>query len=223
MARVIANQRNIWGRQNGAEPQRADLWVVDFSLALQGLSGVVVNGTPMTPGSTATPYVPPRLATYHAASVALPELKIRPEQIKRDSRPYQVPSWDDPCEAVRINFILDSFKPGGAVVSPYRSDIYQMLDVWRMVTRAGRGPMSKEFSITLDANYRIDYAFDVRLMLLRPASTPDTDANDLEFSLQLRLVNCWLSTFRLSELSYDGTKVSQLEATFYTEDIRQET
>jgi hypothetical protein len=97
-----------------------------------------------------------------------------------------------------------------------------MLDVWRMAVRAGRGPMSSEFSITLDANYRIDYAFDVRLMLMRPSSDPDPKSNDLEFSLQLRLVNCWLSGFKLTELTYESTKVAQLDATFYTEDIRQE-
>lgn len=243
MSRVITNQNNLWGKQSGIEPQRSDLWIVDFSLALTGLSGAanvsglasVVNGrtgaSSMNSG-VPVPYVPPAIPTYYASSVTLPDLKIRSEAVRRDSRSYPMPSWDESLEPVRINFLLDCFKPGGAFKTPYQSDIYQMLDVWRAVVRAGRGSVSSEYSITLDNNYRIDYAFDLRVMMMRASSAPSLNpdasdpalivSNDLEFSLQLRLVNCWLSSFRVSELNYEGAKMVQIEALFHAEDIRQE-
>lgn len=236
MARIIDNQINPWGRQQGPDLQRSDLWVIDFNQALVGLANAANSGDLMTSGLD-TPFLPTKLATYFAKSVALPDLKVKSEPIRRDSRAYPMPSWDEPLEPVRIIFWLDSFGPGRAGVDPYRSDIYQMLNVWRAVVRAGRGSMSSEFAITLDGNYSMDYAFDVRVLLMRASSNPTVNGtatatanrtvpssimNDLEYSLQLRMVNCWLSSFRVSELDYEGTKFVQLDTTFYAEDIRQE-
>ena len=245
MARIIDNQANIWGKQLGADGQRSDLWVVDFNQALSGLANVAgmasltstVKNTPAMSSGLAVPYVPPKLATYFANTVSLPELKLKSEPIRRDSRPYPMPSWDEPLDPIRMVFWLDCFRPGGSAINPYRSDIYQMLDVWRAIVRAGRNSMSSEYALTLDGNYRINYAYDVRVLLMRPSSNPTVNAvstttanaavvssvmNDLEFSTQFRLVNCWLGSFKLSELSYEAAKIIQLETVFYAEDIRQE-
>lgn len=235
MARVIDNQTNIWGRQNGPDPQRSDLWVIDFNLALFGLGRVLADANTMTPDITAS--VPSKLASYFASAVAMPELKIRPEVVRRDSRPYQMPGMDEPLDPIRILFLLDCFKPGGAFSTPYQSDIYRMLNAWRAVVRAGRGSMSSEFALALDDNFQIDYAFDVRVLFLRGSTKPTLSKggaitanqaisssvmNDLEISLQLRLVNCWLGSFKITELSYEGNKMAQIETTFYAEDIRQD-
>ncbi len=227
MARVIDNQTNIWGRQQTIDSQRADLWVADFTQALSGLASVIIDSNVLG-NNVSLPFVPPKLASYYVRVMGLPELRVRPDVVRRDSRPYQMPSWDDPCEAVRMTFLLDCFQPG-KVFNPYRSDVYQMLDVWRAVVRAGRGGMSTEYAITLDNNYRIDYAHDIGLNLLRPdvpefnpnVTTSDAVTNDLQYSLQLKLVNCWLAGFRLEEVSYEGSKFLHIEATFYTEDVRQ--
>ncbi len=72
-----------------------------------------------------------------------------------------MPGFDEPCDAVKIVFILDS--PGPETSSL----IYRVLDQWRQVVRAGRGTMSKGNDILLDANYRIDYAFNINVFLLR--------------------------------------------------------
>ncbi len=232
MARIIDNQINPWGKQQGPELQRSDLWVIDFNQALTGLARAANSSDLMTSGLD-TPFLPTKLATYFAKSVALPDLKIRSEPIRRDARPYPMPSWDEPLEPVRIVFWLDAFGPGHTGVDPFRSDIYQMLNVWRAVVRAGRGSMSSEFAITLNGNYSIDYAFDVRVLMMRASSRPTLNSalnttneqavmNDLEYSLQLRMVNCWLGAFRVSELDYEGAKIVQLDTTFYAEDIRQE-
>lgn len=227
MARVIDTQTNPWGRQQGVDPQRSDLYVVDFTQALSGLASVV-NDNNVIGNNVALPFVPPKLASYFVMAVNLPELRIRPEMVRRDSKPYMMPSWDEPCDAVRMTFILDCFTQG-KVFDPYRSDLYQMLESWRAVVRAGRGGMSTEFAIALDNNYRIDYAYDIGVNLLRPdipqveAGTTSSDfvSNDLQFSLQLKLVNCWLSSYKLSELNYESARVLQIETVFYAEDIRQ--
>lgn len=253
MARVIDNQANMWGRSYGAEAQRSDLWIVDFRDVLQLLSASILQGSAMSKG-VAEPYIPPKLATYHAQSVTLPDLKVRAEAIRRDSRPYQTPSWDEALEAITFSFILDCWKAGKSyAVDPYRSDIYQMLDVWRAVVRAGRGAMSGEYAITLDANYRIDYKADVRVNLMRGVApqvittgnavpltlgisrdneaalaqvieaSGNTIVNDLAWSMKFTLINCWLASFKLSDLNYEAAQVVKLTATLYADDIQQQT
>jgi hypothetical protein len=253
MGRIV-DQTNPWGKT--VDAQRSDLWFIDFNQALSGLNQVMSSTAQLSTG-LAAPYVPPKLAHYFPSSVVLPDLKVRPDMIRRDSRPYNTPSYDEPLDAIRINFILDSNRTGLPNLSPYRSDVYQMLDVWRACVRAGRGGMSTEYAITLDGNYRIDYAFDVALYLLTPTipaasgianiqtagftsnvksglsgiqAAINTAANqtksgmlngDLIISMQYRLVNCWLASFKLSDLNYEGAKVSQIEAIFYADDIAQ--
>jgi hypothetical protein len=263
VSRVIDNQTNLWGRTSGLEAQRSDFWIVDFKDALAGLNLSILYSKPMTDGLAAF-YLPPKLQSYFAQSVTLPELKVRAEPIRRDSRAYPTPAWEEALEPITMTFILDSYTSGAtgtANRSPYKSDIYQMLDGWRMVVRAGRGPMSGESSIRLNTDYRIDYCFDVRLLLLRGCSNPrvyDTAAgqkalmtasalagafgfstlqtvgeavsnyaadnsviNDLEFSMEYRLVNCWLGGFKISDLSYEAAKIVTLSTTFYADDIQQ--
>ena len=209
------------------DAQRSDLWVVDFSTAITGLNG---NFTERT--------LAPKLAAYTSRSVTLPELKTKSDQVRRDSRPYQMPSWDEPLDAIGMTFTLDSHKSTGDNADPYSSDLYQLLTMWRVSVRAGRGAMSKETEVPqLNAKYRVDYAFDVGVRLLRGCSNPtavDTVnsnsaaydptvdspvVNDLEFSMQLVLVKCWLGGFKMSELSYDDSKPVTISATFYAEDI----
>lgn len=257
MARIIDTQTNQWGRYQGADPQRSDLWVVDFTQALKGIKAVL-NSTGQMSTGLAIPYVPPTLASYYAYSVALPDLKVKPDTFRRDARAYQMPSWDEPCDTVRMTFLLDCHRFNAPNLSPYRSDIYQMLDTWRACVRAGRGSLSNEYAMTLDGNYRIDYAFDIQLSLLtgtipavsavRGIATANANPSifgtgiggliaginnaasagqaallngDLIVSMQYRLANCWLASFRLSELSYEGTKLVQLDTIFYSEDIQQ--
>lgn len=262
MSRVIDNQMNPWGKRQGVEAQRSDLWIVDFKDALEKLNQSLLRSEDMTPG-LATFYLPPKLSSYFVQNVVLPDLKTRAEPIRRDSRAYPTPSWDEALEPISMTFILDCFTPGAngtANRSPYKSDVYQMLDGWRAVVRAGRGPMSSEYSIRLNADYRIDYAFDVRLLLLRGSDPQVVDTgpaqvliqqgnalaglfgystvqtvgeafssavgansiiNDLQFSMQYRLVNCWLGSFKLSELNYEGARIVTLATTFYADDIQQ--
>jgi hypothetical protein len=151
VARVIQYQRNPWGAQaglGGEEPQRSDLWIVDLSSPLRGISTQLNVNLPPIP-------------SYFAQSVSLPELRVRPDVVRRDSRPYNMPSWDDPLDPVKISFILDAAESGVS------SRIYSVLDAWRSLVRAGRGKMSKESTVVLNENYRIDFQFNITVMLLK--------------------------------------------------------
>jgi hypothetical protein len=140
VARVIAQQSNPWVVSapdgGGLDPQRTDLWGISMEQASKGLSTMLGQAVLDIP-------------TYYAQSLVWPELKIKPDQIRRDSRPYNMPSFDEPLDPVRITFIMDA--------APNSSRIYWFLDRWRQVVRAGRGAMSNENTIPLNANYRIDY------------------------------------------------------------------
>lgn len=147
MARII-EQRNVWGRTKGQEPQRLDLWALDMTSAVQQIAEQLGLQLPDIPG-------------YFASTVALPEQRVQNEIVRRDSRPYQMPGWDVPLEPVRVNFIVD------ANMDSEQSIIYQVLDAWRTLVRAGRGGMSTENSVNLNQNYRVDYNFDIMVYLLR--------------------------------------------------------
>lgn len=168
MSRVIANQTNPWGRQTGEtgniDAQRSDLWVVDMTAAVQGVSdqlGVHLDAVP----------------AYFAQSVSFPELRVKSDAIRRDSMPYQTPSWDDPPDMCKINFILEA-------AGVNNSTVYNLMDKWRAVTRAGRGAASTELSIPLNANYSITYAFDIRVMLLKGSYSAVSAAQQQQFQQQ---------------------------------------
>jgi hypothetical protein len=151
VARVVQNQRNPWGAQaglGGEEAQRSDLWIVDLSSPLRGISAQLNVNMPPIP-------------SYFAQSVSLPELRVKADQFRRDSRPYNMPGFDDPPDPVKINFILDAAEDGVS------SRIYSVMDAWRSLVRAGRGAMSKESTVVLNENYRIDFQYNINLLLLK--------------------------------------------------------
>jgi hypothetical protein len=153
--RIIST--NPWGKN--LEAQRSDYWAIDMGTAITVL-------TP-TLGLQKT-------HQFYASSVQLPELAINAEVVRRDSRPYNYPSWDAPLSPVRIAFIhnVSTTKEGDV----RRSEIYQLLNTWRQRVRAGRGGMSSEPEVTLDANFKAPrFRFDITVKL--GCGYPLKDAN----------------------------------------------
>ena len=168
--------------------------------------------------------------SYFAQSVSLPELAVKAEPVRRDSRAYNMPSWDEPLGTTRITFLVDA-------QTRFSSRIYRLLDSWRMLARAGRGSVGTESSVILNPNYRINYAFTIMLSLLcgglsaaASAATLDEAAadflggsfhidNDLQYSGQYLLENAWLGSFKMGDLSYEGAKSATIEATFYADNV----
>ena len=156
--------KNQWGVQGGQNPQRADLWQADLASVITNLN----RSDPFNPQLQNLPrYVP--------CAVSLPELKIKPEPYRRDSRSYQMPSVDEPLDPVRISFIMDD---GGFINRQNNdisaSEIYRVMDVWRRVSRAGRGALGSELFLVLDANYTVAFRFSIYLYLCRGNSLPSS-------------------------------------------------
>lgn len=160
MPRIRSNVKNMWGKAEGADPQRADLWQVDLTSVVNGVSKALNRTVPTIP-------------TYFAASVNLPDLKVKAEPIMRDSRPYMMPSWDEPLDAVEIMFHMDD---AGLTNTPEsvvpQSLIYKTLDMWRRLVRAGRGPLGSEREFRPLFNYTFEYAFPISLYLLKGYGLP---------------------------------------------------
>lgn len=161
MARDLATikQNNLWGKAAdnglGLEPQRNDLYVLDFTTAQQGVAQAANQ----------------RLADVlpqFVRSISLPELRTRADPIRRDSVPFQMPSWDDPLDPVKVTFLLDTSNEDD------KSAVIQFLDAWLALSRAGRGSRFQGYTstgwLTLDSNYRVNCFFNLNLFLLRGAA-----------------------------------------------------
>lgn len=244
-------QRNLWGRQSdvqasdlGLEPQRNDLYMVDFDNALKNVNAVSKkNLAPVMP--------------HYVRSCTLPEQRTKSEPIRRDSLAYNMPSWDDPLDPVKLVFLMETS-------SGRSSKVIQFLDTWLALTRAGRGSRANGYYepdwLTLNSAYSIDFRFNVNLHFLRGASTTSnfvqdntvsavTSANqvtptatsitaagnalnatigatvnnqgssgvnsNLVLHTTYVLKNAWLAAYKISDFNYAENSLINVETTFY--------
>lgn len=162
MARDITtiSQTNLWGKQSdtgmGLEPQRTDLYLVDFKTARQNVAKAAnVSLADILP--------------QYVRSITLPEIRTKADPVRRDSIPFQMPSWDDPLDPVKLVFLLDTHDQDDT------SNVIQFLDAWLALTRVGRGSRFLGYTanpgwMTLNANYTVDFMFSVYVYLLRGAA-----------------------------------------------------
>lgn len=250
----IRDIKNMWGVTGGENPQRADLWQLDMQDVVDG-----INDTPGL-GTSILPSIP----RYYTVSLDLPELKVRGEMVRRDSRPYTMPGHDEALDPVRIVFYIDDGFTGAASRPEDipKSKIYSLLDTWRALVRAGRGALGSEQSITLNADYTIIFRFPITIYLLRgydlqnsagasqlalsqardamalfgpqfnatssalgaassSLGTLSAISGGLEIASAYRLENCWLSSFKIGQLSYEGSKSAVLDVVLHAENILQ--
>jgi hypothetical protein len=206
------NAINPWGKS--LDPQRADLWMVNLDSVVDALNQ---DGTKATSGLNG-------LTQFYVTSVELPDLVITPEMIPRDSRPYNVPSFDGPIGPVHMCFIHDANEP--VINGVTGSLIYNLLQAWRARVRVGRGGMSTEDVPRLDANYRpLPFQFDIFLRFLKGQhftedAVPDFDTEpNLVMSSGYVLKNAWLGNLKLQAASYETSAIHKIDATLYVEDI----
>jgi len=242
-------QQNLWGvadTVNGLEPQRSDLFYVDFSTAAKGVS-------------KAANIVVREIKPHYIRSVTLPEIRTKAEPIRRDSVAANMPSWDDPLDAVKVSFLLDTNDRDDT------STVVEFLDGWLALTRAGRGSRTGGYVnqlgwLSLNSKYTIDFRFDVVIRLLRGATATDSAsgaaaqfqqnvanqyqqavvANRFLNSLAAteaskvyneqvwsklvdhqayRFVSAWLGSYKMSDLNYNESGLVSVEATFYVDDV----
>ena len=218
-------QSNPWGVT--AEVQRADLWRINFSNVLGKLRAYQL----FTNGEFCG--IDPE---FYAQSLVLPAQTVRPEVVRRDSRPYNMPSWDEPLDAIRLTLLAD-VGTRRQENSGFTSEVVKLFTAWRALVRSGRGGMSLEDSFALSGvNFSVAdismvslYAFDIPVYLLKggiPDSTGDRttavdSSTDLDDSTTLKLVSAWLSSIQFGELSHVNGGPLSLSLTLYADDILQ--
>jgi hypothetical protein len=232
VSRTNGWQVNQWGKT--LEAQRSDLWLVDLDPVVKAFRTAELFNDQEDFYGTDT--------SFYATAVSLPELKVSPDVIRRDSRPYNMPGCDDPLEAIRVTFIHDVGTTDSGGGGGFRSEIMKILTIWRAIVRAGRGGMSVEDSFILNAYYSTMtqvggvnqplHAHNIPIYFLKGAGTPGKeidkpttsnreldDATLLETSTKYVLQSAWLSSFKISDLSYDKSSNVTVTATFYADDI----
>lgn len=239
----LASQKNCWGTttEEGLEPQRNDLWLVDLSEVVKGLDKLRLF---YKVGVSNAPVFLPQFVQ----SVTLPEQKIKAEVFRRDSVPFNLPSWDEPLDATKIVFLLDTQERVN------QSVVLAIMKAWTLAVRAGRGNRTDgpyattKNSVTLDATFRYDYAFSVRIALLRGGKGETTEPNDaqmvqmntptkrtqgqqkarpltqisrLQYSGNWLLKDAWLGGWKMSDLNYTTSGLVTVEATLYAESLEE--
>lgn len=200
----INDQKNVWGKT--LEPNRSDLWQVDFTQVLAGLK------------TTSFP------VHHYATAVILPRQAVKPQEVKEGGVPVLYPSWDEPLSEVKIDFVHDI---GQSKTDVYASQVYAMLTEWHKRVRSGRPG-----GHALNANYKFDFAFDLTVKLLKGSGDvvgsleigedPTylfQDITALEVSAQYTLKNAWLSGFQISDLNYDKAGVVTINACLFAHSI----
>lgn len=244
---TTVKQTNLWGKQSstaadiGLEPQRNDLFMIDFTNAAKNVA--VVSKVAIAP-----------ILPQYVRSCTIPELRTKADPIRRDSLPYNMPSWDDPLDAIKIVFLMETS-------TQTTSNVVAFLDAWLAISRAGRGSRANGYYkqlgwLTLNANYTIDFRYDVSLYLLRGASLSNNFAqsnvtstatvtpsgasitaagNRLNATIGARInplggastnlvqhstyifKNMWLGAYKMSDLNYAENGLVTVDATFYAD------
>jgi len=231
---------NPWG--HGEEVLRKDLWVLDL--------GNVISELINNPATRQLNLTQLKRAYYFAISIGLPELSISPETYRRDSRPYSYPGWDGPASSIKVAFWHE--RSLNKTDDVRQSAMYQLLSLWRMAARSGRGPMSGEPSVPLTPKFLpYPYRFDVPVSFVSgldlddvreedlegkitsgiPTFNPETgeqssttlELGGLEVTARYVLKKAWLSSLQLGDLTYVGTADGHvINATLQVEGLLQQ-
>jgi hypothetical protein len=245
---TVKDIKNLWGSEGSSlEPQRTDLWALNFS-------------------SVHTKHlrdrVPKVLPPYFPTAFSPPERRILPEPYRENNQAVMRPGYDVPLGLFRVTFILDAPILGDFSV------VQDFIDAWYSLVQSGR-EMSfngRKSTFVLNSDYTFpQYEFDIVLCLLRGLkpfemekfnalqqvayanrqnqSTVNNTASALSGShsldVSLRhegsgqpesvyglpvssyylIKGAWPFTQKLSELTYEGSRVATLEVDFAARDF----
>lgn len=187
----------MWGSQGQINPQRGDLWIVDFSQVVRGINIQISESLVDTDIPALTSAVEP----YYISSVSMPTMKVKADEFRRDSKPYMMPGFDEPLSEIKVVFVMEAPKTGET------SKVYRFLEVWRAFVRAGRGPMGNELTVGLGKRYTALARFPVSITLLRGNANPKISLVSVDFSAVNQVlagVDAALRPMRLSQIAASG-------------------
>ena len=220
--------KNPWGSKAGAGygviPQRSDLWTVDFSSALSGINAAFGSQTMMKDTNELPKPTISGVDSYDIQQLSLPATTVNSDAFRRGSIPYVMPTFDNQLDAVRVVFMID----GGdrAVTQMNGSYVLNFIEAWHMLVRAGRQPRGSGYWVRLTQNLTSSFRFPVTLRFLRGSAYQDPatlGADELEPGMELTLENAWVSSYKLSDLTYLSTGLLTLDVTLVCEAVTNTT
>ena len=206
---MVIDAKNPWAAQGGdLDGQRADLWLLDFSTALNTFRPIfefLPVGFYTLPTSTAL--------TVSARSFDFPEMRTDAAIGKRDNVPNHFPGDDQAFQQVRITFLVPDSRRSAA--APVVSFAY----AWRAIVRAGRGKYSAG-----DADLTLLQAGGGKSLVPRYKAdvavyTLGGSVDGLVKTATYTLKNAWLSASQLSTLSMDQSGFQTFTMVLYAEAV----
>lgn len=226
----IQTAKNPWGSSASFDAQRSDLWQLDLSNPILGISQLLrQNASVLTVQglqALVNAFPPPNSGVFYATGVTLPITQTDSMVVVRDSRPYPMPGADQPTGAVQATFLVD-----GATIGPPTSRLVALFTVWRALVRAGRGNfVPGELNLTLTnavplaggATLQPQYRYTLPVKMLRGTNSFELSQNSADDPSQdtpmavaytHNLVNAWPSSMQLGALG-TASGLQQLTVTF---------
>jgi len=139
------------------------LWSIDFLQAVDGMN-TQLKGDGLVHNLEA---FGGDVESHYISAIKMPSMKVKADEVRRDSRPYMMPGFDEPLSEIGVTFVMDS------PVDSTTSKVYRFLEMWRAFVRAGRGAMGNERAILrLGKKFRVNFRFPVTISLLRGNAKP---------------------------------------------------
>lgn len=236
MGQILDGIKNPWaaagnpGWIGSLDPQRTDLFTIDFSEAITSINLILlaaVNGPQGNIARSLLGAMPTRSnAAYFPSGVDIPERSVAYTTTRRHEIAYNLPSWDGAQPPLNVTWTMDS---GNSVFKVARPLV--LLRAWTAIVRAGRdGQDPNELYLDLltasgGRGYVPDYKHDFVVYLWRgksdaatpaaftSAATPENAGVELAGRWLVR--NAWLTGFQQPSLSHaGGSAVGTIRSTF---------
>jgi len=205
------NQINLWGKSatEGLDPHRVDLWYLDMKPVVDNINRLGLR------------YEIPPIFPQYAQSVTIPELKMKADPIRRGNVPFNMPSWDEPLDAMRITFLMPVNQNYG--ISP-TNDTLAFLTTWHELVRAGRGSrvhggLTGWYAETLALRpkgsrtpYGYPFRFNFEVYLLKPADVNDVNLTPQALAVQNQQALVARQTQQRYAESLKGVDMASIEA-----------
>lgn len=197
---MLTFANNLWGAPEGLEAQRQDLWLVNLKPAIVYFSSLTEEQFNAV-GLSKNDLPDEDTTALYAVRVTLPVQKITAKPFIQGTVPRNLPSYVDALDTARVDFLHEGQNT--------RSPIFTLLQMWRSIVRIGRIGATGETTFLLpDETFKPQYKFDVVLQLLSGDTTDVASAEDLAFSAQYTLIDCWPRVVQHGVI--DRTKGAQL-------------
>ena len=154
MARITP--LNPWGRAGSTlDPQRADLWQINFDLILTDIRTWLKNIPGTSSGAQRANQILQALpkmddTPFYARRVDFPKITIGNYPVRRDNAWFVAPSYDNQPSAVTVNFFHEVKSQSASYTG---AAIWALMEAWQALARAGQQvtPASGQLSVGLIA------------------------------------------------------------------------